>query len=306
MIYLLVPLVLVIIEGIFNASETGLLSIERIVVQLARYKKKPWAIRVNNFLASPERFFSTILICENLIIVTASSLLAKFFIDNFGKNSTIISTVILALYSLIVGQFIPKSIALSNPEKTIMYLSKPIDIIAKVVYPFVYLFSLIASGIARIFQEKPTNIIRRSDIVYAMSEYEKEASRLGSRLFEFSKRKVVDVMIPSDRVFLCAKGAELDTIKKRKGMIYTRIPVYSDNPENIVGIFNIKDYFYTKEVKLRPPYTVDKEKRCSAIFLTMKEKGEHMAIVCEQNRPIGIVTLEDLIEELVGEIKDEA
>ena len=307
MLFLIIPLLLIIFEGIFTASETGLVSIENIRVFKAKKEKKKWAIRVSNFLSSPESFFSTINIWENIILVLSSTLFAKFFIEHFGDNGVFLATVILSIYSLTVGQFIPKSIALSNPDKIMMSLSGVIYYTKIITYPVVYLYANISKAIARIFKsDTETDSISRSDIIHAMGEYEKESSRLAARLFNFSKRVVSEVMIPLNAVFSCKKGYELEALSNKHKRIYTRIPVYIKRLDDIIGVFNIKDYFYTDKIILRKPFFINANERCMSIFSTMKQKGEHMAIVRDDNnRVLGIVTLEDLIEELVGEIRDE-
>jgi len=307
MLYFLIPLLLIISEGIFTASETGYISIDKLKVIKAKREKKIWAMRISDFLVAPERFFSTILFCENLIIVIASTLFAKFFIDYLGDNGVIFSTILLSFLSLTVGQFMPKSIALANPDKTMILLSGIIYYVGIITYPIVQFFANVSKGIAHIFKsESKADLIRRLDIVYAMSEYEKKSSMLASRLFNFSKRIVAEVMIPINAAFICKKGSEIETISRSFGRIYTRIPVYRDRRDNIVGIFNIKDYFYTNKVILRKSFYVNSKERCMSIFSIMKQKGEHMAIVRDdKNYVIGIITLEDLIEELIGEIRDE-
>jgi len=307
MVLLVLPILLIVLEGIFTASETGLVSIENIKVLKAKKDKKKWAMHTSNFLSAPERFFSTILFCENFILVIASTLFAKFFIGQFGDNGAFFSTLILSVVSLTVGQFIPKSIALSNPERTMNILSGAINYVQITTYPLVYLYAMVSKSIAHLFKgDTEVDTIGRLDIIYAMSEYEKKASMLATRLFDFSKRKVNEVMIPLEAVFSCKKGTEKQALSKEHGRIYTRIPVYKSRTDNIIGIFNIKDYFYSDKIILRKPFFVSAEERCMTIFTTMKQKGEHMAIVRdEKNRVVGIVTLEDLIEELVGEIRDE-
>lgn len=307
MLFLIIPLLLIIFEGIFTASETGLVSIENIRVFKAKKEKKKWAIRVSNFLSSPESFFSTINIWENIILVLSSTLFAKFFIEHFGDNTVFLATVILSIYSLTVGQFIPKSLALSNPDKIMMSLSGVIYYTKIITYPVVYLYANISKAIARIFKsDTETDSISRSDIIHAMGEYEKESSRLAARLFNFSKRVVSEVMIPLNAVFSCKKGYESEALSNKYKRIYTRIPVYIKRLDDIIGVFNIKDYFYTDKITLRKPFFINANERCMSIFSTMKQKGEHMAIVRDDNnRVLGIVTLEDLIEELVGEIRDE-
>jgi putative hemolysin len=307
MIVLLIPLILIIIEGIFTASETGLVSIENITVLKARREKKRWAQRVHTFLKKPERFFSTILVCENFIIVIASTLFATYFIRHFGDNGIFVSTIVLSLVSLAIGQYIPKSIALSNPYRTMSLFSETIYVIERAAYPVVSFYAMVARAIAHLFtRDTRQEAIQRLDIVHAMGEYEKKASMLAARLFNFSRRPVAEVMIPLPAVFTCEKGSELDVFKKEHKRVYTRIPVYEKEPNNIIGVFNIKDYFYTKKIVLRKPFFVTRNDRCMTIFTIMKQKGEHLAIVRDADGCImGIVTLEDLIEELVGEIRDE-
>jgi len=307
MIDFIIPLLLSVSIGVFTAAETALVSIEKIKILKARREKKKWAIRIHKFLETPERFFSTILVCENFIIVVASTLYAGFFVNLLGENGIIISTVTLSLFSLFLGQFVPKSIALSHPVSTMAALSSVIYYVELVAYPVVWFYANAAKYLAAIFRggTKP-HAIQRLDIVHAMGEYEEEASKLASRLFNFSKRRVGDVMIPLGAAFICEKGNELKTIAESGGRIYTRIPVYTGKRNNIVGIFNIKDYLYSEQITLRAPFFVKIDERCMAFFLVMKQKGEHMAIVTdEKDRQLGIVTLEDLIEELVGEIRDE-
>jgi putative hemolysin len=302
----ILPLILSISIGVFTASETGLVSIERVKLLKAKWEKKKWALRLEKFTARPERFFSTISVCENFIIVVASTLYARFFVDLMGDNGIIFSTVTLSLFSFFFGQFIPKSVALSHPVSTMAALSNVIYYIEIVTYPVVWAYASVAKYIAVLFRSaSESHTIQRLDIVHAMSEYEEEASRLASRLFNFSTRKVGEVMIPLNAAFMCTQGYELETIVKSDTRIFTRIPVYEGNRNNIVGIFNIKDYLYSGEIVLREPFFVRVDERCMTIFLAMKQKGEHMAIVIDGDGQVGIVTLEDLIEELVGEIRDE-
>lgn len=305
-IFFIIPLILVLIEGIFAASETGLVSMENMKVAAATKEKKRWGKRATVFLARPERFFSTILVYENFIIVVASTLFAHFFIHYFGNRGAAISTILLSMFSLVFGLYIPKSLALSRPQTIMKSLSDLIYYLEMLAYPIISFYAFIARGIALLFGSPGReDSIKRLDIVYAMSEYEQKTSSLAARLFDFSKRTVGDVMIPLDAVTLCERGAEYTVLGERGRRIFTRIPVYDRKPVNIIGIFNIKDYFYTGKTTLREPFFVRSSDRCMSIFTIMKQHGEHMAIIRDNKKALGIVTLEDLIEELVGEIRDE-
>lgn len=304
---IIIPIVLICFEGIFTASETGLVSVEYIRIQHAKKEKQSWAQIVSLFLARPERFFSTINVCENLILVISSTFFAKFFIDWLGSSGAIYATVILAIVSLVIGQFIPKSIALARPEGTMRLLSRLIHIIEIITYPLVNIYALAAKILSKaLTRGMRSDSIKRLDIIYAMSEYQVKASQLAARLFNFSKRQVAEVMIPLDRVFMCEHGKEKDALQPKNGRIYTRIPVYKNDRWHIIGIFNIKDYFYKEKVTIRKALYIHAHERCMTIFMSMKQQGQHMAIIRNgEKRAIGIVTLEDLIEELVGEIRDE-
>ena len=307
MIYVIIPLLLVILQGFHAASETALLSLEKTRVLKAKREKKFWAVRTSQFLSRPERFFATILVSENFIIVIASTLFAKFFIDYFGDNGAILSTIVLSLFTLTVGLFVPKSIALSYPSRVMGYLANPIYYYEVIAYPIVSLYAFISKGLASILRTKPeADSIRRMDIIHAISEYEEEARIFASRLFNFSRRTIGEIMIPLDTAFAYKKGTEMKSLTAKNKRIFTRIPIFKGKKSNIVGIFNIKDFFYEGKIALREPFFVDTEDRCMTIFTTMKQKGEHMAIVRDQKGiVVGIVTLEDLLEELVGEIRDE-
>ncbi len=307
MIFLILPILLVICQGIFAASETALISIEPSKVMHARRENKKWADRVVRFLKRPEQFFSTILISENVIIVIASTMFTKFFTDHFGNSSLIYSTIILSVISLALGLFIPKSIALSNPIAILKILSEFIHYLQLIIAPIAFFYTWIARIMTRVFRTNADQSpIHRSDIVHAMSEYEVKSSRLASRLFNFSRLHAVDVMIPLENAYLGEAGHELEVAIASNKRIYTRIPIYQNDSKNIIGIFNIKDYFYKGRIILRKPFYVRDQDRCMTIFSTMKQKGQHMAIVRNDNKQaLGIITLEDLIEELVGEIRDE-
>jgi len=301
--FLIIPFLLVILQGVFAATETAAISLEKSFLGRARRENKKWAIRTHNLLREPDRFFATILVCEDFFLVVAATLFAQYFIMHFGNRSVFFSTLIISFASFFLGQYLPKMVALAVPDRIMMVLSEPIYLISLVTLPVVYFFSTIAKTIARLFNSKNRmDAIRRSDIVYALSEYERECSRIASRLFNLSKRTVSEVMIPISAVHIARKGRELETL----GFKTTRLPVYDDENRTIVGIFNVKDYIFTGKFKLRPPYYVRAADRCLPVFLAMKEKVEHLAIVRDDSEaPIGIVTLEDLIEELVGEIRDE-
>lgn len=187
------------------------------------------------------------------------------------------------------------------------YLSHIIYYAEIITYPIVSFFAGIAKGLSYFFQRgTKSDLIRSQDIVHAMGEYEKKSSPLALRLFNFSKMVISDIMIPLRNVVSFTKDCGIEEILKRPGRLYTRIPVYEDEKHNIIGVLNVKDYFYANKINIRKPFFVNAQESCMALFSTMKTKREYMAVVRNNaHRVVGIVTLEDLIEELIGEIRDE-
>lgn len=307
MFKLLIPFFLIILIGIFTASETAFLCIEKIRLKKAYDEKKTWANRVYRFTQKPSQFFTMILVCEDFLLVLGSTILAQGIIQTFGNNWLVISTIIMSLFSLIVGQYLPKAIALNNPEKILAVLSELLHLIYTILAPIILLFSTIATFIGNLFKRHTSlDRLRYQDIIFAVSEYEKDTSLLVSRLFVFSRIKIGEIMIPIGMALLCSKDDDIASVCARTQRIFTRIPVYEGNVNNIIGVINTKDYFYTGNLTLEPPFFVNINDRCMAVFIKMQKENQKMGIVQDdRGNVVGIITLWDLIEELVGEIREE-
>lgn len=307
MILVLAALSIILVMGIFTASETGYLCVDKTKVFYAAEQNKTWALITRRFVKKPAEFFSTILVCEDFLIVISSNLLALFFIRNFGEKWVFLSTIILSLFSLIFGQLIPKSIALNYPEKTLHLTTGIIWFFRILLIPVVVLFAGISQGIAGMFKNRQKNaIIRHQDIVFAIGEYEKDTSLLASRLFDFSKRRVYEVMVPITMTVACEKGDDFKKFCFESRKIFRYIPFYENDKNNIIGIVNTRDYFLNGRVEIRSPFFVNENERCMPTFLKMKNNKEFFAIVKNDNNEVtGIATIYDLIEELVGAIREE-
>ncbi|MGQ9534806.1 MAG: CNNM domain-containing protein [bacterium] len=307
MLLIFASLFIVLIMGIFTASETSFLCVDKTKVFYAAEQNKRWAVITKRFVNKPSEFFSTILVCEDFLIVASSNLLALFFLRNFGENWVFVSTIILSVFSLIFGQLIPKSIALNYPEKTLHVTTDIIWFFRIFLIPIVVLLSDISQGIAGLFKgQSKSAIIRHQDIVSAISEYEKDMSLLTSRLFDFSKRKVYEVMVPITMTVACKNGEDFHKFCFESPKIFRYVPIYEGDKNNIIGVVNSKDYFLNNIIEIRPPFFVNENERCMHTFLKMKENKEFIAIVKNENNEVtGIITIYDLIEELVGAIREE-
>jgi CBS domain containing-hemolysin-like protein len=293
--------------AIFTASETAFLCIDKAKVLYLAEERNMWSIITKKFFERPAQFFSTILVCEDFLIVVASNLAALYFIRNHGERWVFLSTISLSIISLIFGQLIPKSIALLYPEKTLRVTARIIFLLRVLLTPIVGLFTGISEGIAGLFRSgSESAIIRHQDIVFAISEYEKDTSLLTARLFDFSKRRVSETMVPITIALTCKKGDDFQRFCMESQRLFRYIPIWDDENKEVIGVVNTKEYFFTGEVKVRPPSFINENERCMQAFLKMKENGEHLAVVQDNdNNVIGIITIYDLIEELVGAIREE-
>ncbi|MEO0166546.1 MAG: CNNM domain-containing protein [candidate division WOR-3 bacterium] len=293
--------------GIFTATETAFLCVDKTKLFTYAREKKYWAILVSDFLRKTAEFFSTILVCEDFLIVIASNLFALYFLKNFGENYVVLSTILLSFFSLIFGQLIPKSIALNYPEQTLALTARVIAFFGVLLSPIIFLLARVSESLATIFKiPTPTELIRRRDIVFAVSEYEKDTSLLTARLFDFTHRKVFEIMRPINIAFVCKKDEDFKKFCMESSRIFRVIPVLDPVTGEIIGIINTKDYFFTEQLEIKSPFFVNENDKCMQVFLKMKEKNEHLAVVQDaQKNAVGIITIYDLIEELVGSIREE-
>ncbi len=303
MIYILLAGLFILLQGIFTATETAAISIEKSRLGLELKSGRVWAKRTRRLLDRPDRFFSAVLVCEDLLLVLATTFFSYYCLNRWGSSSVAGAVISLTFVSFLVSQYTPKIFALNYPALILRWLSLPVLLASRMAMPAVILYSGISRNIAKLFlRQVKTDTIRRADIAHALDEYEKESSLMVSRLFNFSRRTIAEVMLPIQFVRTCQRGNELDALRWKK----TRLPVLMAQDGIPIGIFNTKDYFFTGKFRLKKPFFVKADDRCMPVFLEMKRKSEHMAVVLDANqRAAGIVTIEDLIEELVGEIREE-
>ncbi len=308
MLLILIALLLVLSIGIFTSSETAFLCVDKTKVLYAAEERKTWAVITKTFMQKSAEFFSTILICEDFLIVIASNLTAIYFIRNHGESWVFFSTIFLSIFSLIFGQLIPKSIALLHPERTLAINTRIILFFKTLLTPIVAIFAGISQGLASLFNKNysSADIIRHQDIIFAISEYEKDTSLLAARLFDFSKRKVSEIMVPINMAMVCKKSEDFKKLCLESERIFRYVPILDDEKNEVVGVINTKDYFFHGSVQIKSPFFINENEKCMTVFLKMKERGEHIAVVNnDKQKPMGIITIYDLIEEIVGTIREE-
>ncbi|HYK96569.1 MAG TPA: hemolysin family protein [Candidatus Dormibacteraeota bacterium] len=330
---------LTFLEGFFVAAEIALVSVRRSRIDQLVEEGNPSARRVRRLLDDPGRFLAVAQIGLTFIGFFASAfaavslvsglqtLLASFGMDPgaAGGTALVIVTVILALFTIIFAELIPKSIALASPERFALVLSRPIEWIARLLGPVVTIMSGITRWVARsigvdINQEAQISADELRLIVERGGEQgvlEAEEEQMINAVIELGERRVHEVMIP--RVAIAALGSDA-TLEQAIDLVvevgHSRIPVYHDSIDEIVGILYAKDLLpYLKpdagprpplRKLLRPPVLVPESMTIDDLLHELQRRKVHIAVVLDEyGGTAGLVTIEDLLEEIVGEIQDE-
>jgi Mg2+/Co2+ transporter CorB len=266
------------------------------------------ADRALNLLVHKEDIIIITLIFTNLFVVIASTVFSRFFIIRFGSNYTIIAIVLVVLLSLVIGDFLPKIIAQAFPNYWSIVAGPIMQLLYKILSPF-----LPKTRIEHYHK------LSRHDFLYFLKEKKTQDSlvinQIAKALFDFTKITIGEIMVPKERIAGFIENDRFVTIKKIiEKYRFSRYPVFRKKSGNIIGIVHIKDLLVAERRKkvdinkiLRRPYFVKSEEKAMPVLKAMSKRGEHLAIVQNENKKvIGIITLEDLLEEVVGEIRSEA
>ena len=318
-------ILLVMLSAFFSSAETAYSSVSQIRLKSyadAGNKKARKAFRISE---KYDKALSTILVGNNIVNIAASSLATLLFVSFFGEaNGTILSTVVLTVIILIFGEVMPKNIAKENSEKTAMSSSGPLYLLMVIFTPVTFLLlklSDLAKRLASRGEDKKAPTVTEDELKYIVESIEDEGvleeqeSELVQSALEFDEKTAYDILTPRVDLTAIDIGDSCENIKKLIiSERYSRIPVYSGSIDNIVGILHTRDYL---EALLRtdspdlnkliqPAYFIYRSKKLSSILADFKYKRLHIAVVTDDyGGTLGIVTMEDLLEQLVGDIWDE-
>ena len=322
---LIIIIVLIFLSGFFSSAETAFSTLNRVRMRNLEEEGSKKAARVNKILESYSKMLSAILIGNNIVNLTASSLTTAFVIGVCGNAYIGIGTGILTIVVLLGGEIIPKTWANLNSEKLALAYSSVIYALMKIMTPVIFIVDLLSNGILKLLHVDPNkkmDTITESelktyvDVSHEDGQIESDEREMIYNIFEFSDTCVKDIMIPrTNMVTVNADESVNDLIKVFHESMYTRIPVYQEDKDSMIGFVNIKDLFIarisgqkniTLKSLLREAYYTYEYKKNADLLLEMREKSMNVAFVLnEYGSTVGMVTLEDLLEELVGEIRDE-
>ena len=332
-------LIIVGIKAIFSAGDTAFTYINRTEIKLASQKDKK-AEKIRILMEDSNKFYGIIEVVINMSELLASAVVSLTILEYFAKYleikgftevtamliSVAVITVILAYVMLVFGSVLPKRIARNNPKKVAYKLIPILCIVAKLNYPFERLIDITTDFFSKIFKIKkiPDERITEKQLKMLIKEAKNEGvleyleNRILLNTLKANDITVNKIMIPLEKSYLINIDDDFSKIVKNiEQNRYTRIPVYQKEKNNIIGIFNVKEaairYAETgiktkeqiKEI-LKIPQYIDQNEKIFNVFKSLQKNNRMMGIVCNENdMPIGLISVEDILEKLVGKIFDE-
>ncbi|NLJ96606.1 MAG: HlyC/CorC family transporter [Clostridiales bacterium] len=316
-------LILLNLSAFFSGSETALTAINKLRMRSLADEGIKGAKNALKLIEDPAKTLNALLIGNNIVKLTASALATAMAI-NLGSSWIGLVIGILTLLILLFGEIIPKTISTLKAEKVALRISGPVLLLTNLLSPIIFIINKIHNGVMRILKidpnEKPTTMTEdelRSILEVSHEEgvLESEERRMITNVVDFGDSLAKDVMVPRIDMSFASVDLTYDQLVQEFAIDkYTRLPVYSDNRDNVIGIVNLKDLFFYEGKKedfnildiMREPFFTYEFKKTSELLIEMRNESIALAIVLDEyGATAGLLTIEDLLEEIVGEIRDE-
>lgn len=322
-IQFLVLIILICLSAFFSSAETSMTTANKIRIQTLAEQGNRKAQVLLKVTDNSGKMLSTILIGNNLVNIGASSLATSMAIRMFGNAAVGICTGILTLLILIFGEITPKTMATLHAEQLALAYADAIHALMVILTPVIFVINKLSEGVLLLLRVDPakkgTTITEHElrtivNVSHEEGVIESEERQMIYNVFDFGDSQARDVMIPRiDVAFADVESSYEDLIQMFREEKHTRFPVYEDTTDNVVGIVNVKDLLlmgpgenFSLRDMMREPYFTFEYKKTSELLVEMKEESVSFAVVLDEyGATAGIVTLEDLLEEIVGDIHDE-
>ena len=322
---LIIILLCVVMSAYFSATETAFSTFNKIRVKNLAEKGNKRAARALKLSENYDTLISTILIGNNIVNILAASLATLYFTDllkggSAAQFATTISTAVMTILVLTFGEISPKTLAKQSPEKFVLFATPLISVLVVIFTPLSFIFKQLQNMLTKIFKSDDEQGMTEEELISIIEEaaedgdLDEEESTLIKSAIEFNELEVGDIFTP--RIDITAVRSDIskeDLAKVFSESGYSRIPIYDDDLDNINGLVYYKDFFSDAQNTaipiseiVKPVMYVTKTQKINDVLKDLQEKQMHMAIVTDEyGSTAGIVTLEDILEEIVGEIWDE-
>ncbi|MCR4691947.1 MAG: hemolysin family protein [Lachnospiraceae bacterium] len=323
LIQLIILLILLLLSAFFSSAETALSAANPVRIRALSQEGSRSAARLEKILSQPGKMLSTILIGNNLVNISITSLATAITIHLFGSALVGVTTGILTLLILLFGEIIPKTAARLYSEKLALAYSFPIALLMLILTPVILLIDGLSKVLLTIVgmdpDKRPSVMSEKELLSYVDASHEEgvietDEKEMIQNVFDLNDSLAKDIMIPRIDMTMIEVHASYHQLQSLfQETMYSRIPVYEEDMENIIGIVTLKDFFLVKKPAdfnihsiLREPYYTYETKKTDELLHEMQETSNSLAIVIDEyGSSIGLITLEDLLEEIVGEIHDE-
>lgn len=320
---LITVIILLSLSAFFSSSETALTTVNQIRMRTLADNGDKRATRVLRVTGNPGKMLSAILIGNNIVNLSASSISTSLAIHLFGNTGAGIATGILTFLILIFGEVTPKTMATIKADSMSLTVAAPIGFLMKILTPVIFIINKLSLGLMFLLhvnikdaQKKMTEEELRTivDVSQENGVIEHEERDMIHNLFDFGDAEAKEIMVPRiDMTFVQADATYQEVLDIFRQDMFTRLPVYEDSTDNVIGIINMKDFLLQNDTPefsvrnlLREPYFTYEHKNTADLFLEMRKSSISLAIVLDEyGVTAGLITLEDLLEEIVGEIRDE-
>lgn len=320
-ISLIIIIVCIVMSAYFSATETAFSSLNKIRIKNMAEKGNKKAALVMKLSESYDSLLSTILIGNNIVNILSASLATVLFVKILGDEAgTSVSTAVTTVIVLIFGEVSPKSIAKESPEKFAMFSAPLLRVLVFLLTPFNFLFKQWKKFLSLIIKSEEDGGITEEELLSIVEEAEEDGgineqeSMIIQNAIDFTEQEAIDVLTPRIDITGVSTTATKEEIAKIfTETAYSRLPLYEETLDHIIGIIYHKDFYNyvyntDKDISeiVKPVIFIPKSKKIGVLLKELQQKKSHIAVVLDEyGGTVGIITLEDILEELVGEIWDE-
>lgn len=322
-IRLVLVVVCLVLSAFFSSSETALTTVNLIRIRnLADNgdKAAAWVLKARR---DQSKMLGAILIGNNVVNLSASSMLTVLVTDVFGSQAVGAATGVLTLLVLLFGEITPKTIATLEAEKNALRFARVICLLMTILTPVIFVVNLLSGGVLRLLgvdPNKPTDSITEDElrtiveVGHEKGVIESEEKEMINNVFDLGDSVARDIMVPRiDMSFVDVEASYEELMEIFRRDHYTRLPVYEDNTDNVIGIINMKDLILLEDRAafsvrdyLRQPLFTFESKKLSELMIEMRKTSNNIVVVLDEyGATAGLITLEDILEEIVGDIRDE-
>lgn len=322
-IQIVIVLALLALSAFFSSAETALTTVNKLRVRTLAEAGNKDALILTRVIENPGKMLSTVLVGNNIVNLSASSMMTALTIELFGSKVVGIATGILTLLILVFGEIIPKTVSSLYAETTALKYARVIFGLMILLTPVIYLVNQLALGFLLLLGMDPnkkkdaiTEDELRTIVEVSHEEgvIETEEKKMINNVFDFGDTVAKDVMVPRiDMVMVDVNSTYQELLDVFREERFTRIPVYEDSTDNVIGIINMKDLlladkslqFSIRDFLREPLYTYEYKKTAELMMEMRRTFGNMVIVLDEYGATAGLITLEDMLEEIVGEIRDE-